>query len=169
MTDTTDLEARLSRLEEKARVAEDIQAILALRAAYVAAADLGPGVEAMTSLFTEDAVWEFSNGWGVHRGIEEIGAFVTSIGAEILWSVHFAISPVISVHDETTASGKWHILQLATMTGVGDEEPDAVILSGRYTDEYRKLDGVWKFARVTVDITQLSNLDQGWVRQQFRG
>lgn len=168
MTDLTTLEARISLLEEQARVAEDIQAILALKGAYAEACDLGYDPDAMAALFTEDAVWEFTNSWGVHRGHDEIRAFMTNVGKEILWALHFMIGPVISVHDHTTASGKWYILELATMTGVGGADEDAVILSGTYADQYEKVDGAWKFKHVTVNIRQSSNLDQGWVRQQFR-
>lgn len=169
MTDITALEQRLATLEQKARVAEDIQQILALKGAYAEACDLGYDPDAMAELFTEDAVWEFTNSWGAHHGHAEIKRFMENVGKEILWALHYMIGPVITVHDETTASGKWYILELATMTGVDDPETrDAVILSGTYTDQYEKVDGLWKFKRVTVNIGQSSNLDQGWVRQQFR-
>jgi uncharacterized protein (TIGR02246 family) len=168
-TDLTALETRIAALEVKARVAEDIEEIRALKGAYAEACDLGYDPDAMAELFTEDAVWEFTNSWGVHRGHAEIRRFMENVGKEILWALHYMIGPVITVHDETTASGKWYILELATMTGVADPaERDAVILSGTYADEYEKVDGAWKFKHVTVNIGQSSNLDQGWVRQQFR-
>jgi uncharacterized protein (TIGR02246 family) len=169
MTDLTQLEQRIARLERQAQIAEDIEAIRALKGAYAEACDLGYDPDAMAALFTEDAVWEFTNSWGVHRGHAEIRTFMENVGKEILWALHYMIGPVIEVHDETTASGKWYILELATMTGVTNaEEHDAVILSGTYADQYEKVDGAWKFKHVKVNIGQSSNLDQGWVRQQFR-
>lgn len=163
------LEDRLLKLERKAQIMQDIEDIRALKGAYAEACDLGYDPDAMAALFTEDAVWEFTNSWGTHRGLDEIRTFMKNVGKEIHWALHFMIGPVITVHDETTASGKWSILELATMSPVdGSTANDAVILSGTYSDKYEKVDGQWKFKHVLVNIGQSSNLDQGWVRQQFR-
>jgi uncharacterized protein (TIGR02246 family) len=166
-----DLEERLLSLEAEVKRLQDIEEIRTLRARYAEACDTGYDADAMAALFAPDGVWEFTNEWGVHRGRDEIRRFVTEVGKQITWALHFMICPVISVADNgTEATGTWYILELATMVGVDDlAERDAVVLSGTYDDTYVKLNGTWKFAHVTVHVHQLSNLDQGWVRQPLRG
>jgi hypothetical protein len=106
----------------------------------------------------------------VHRGHAEIHRFVAEVAKQILWALHFMTNPIIDVAaDAQTATGRWLILELATMVGVDDPAArDAVVLSGTYDDTYVKEDGMWKFKHVKVNVAQLSNLDEGWVRQPFR-
>ena len=165
VTDPTalSLEKRIARLE-------DIEAIRNLRARYAQYADDDYDADGMASLFVEDGVWEFTNEWGRHEGRQAIHEMTTALGRQITWALHFTICPQIEVApDGQTATGRWYILALETMVGTVDpEERDAVIVSGIYSDEYVKVDGEWKFKQVVCTIHQLSNLDQGWVRQRFR-
>jgi uncharacterized protein (TIGR02246 family) len=162
--------ARIDALETEVRELRDIEAIRTLRARYADACDKGYNADAMTELFAPDGVWEFTNAWGTHRGHDEIHAFMTEVGKQIVWALHFMICPVISVHSATEASGTWYILELATMVGLDEpDDHDAVVLSGTYEDRYVKIDGEWKFQHITVHINQLSNLADGWVNQPLRG
>ena len=52
-------------------------------------------------------------------------------------------------------------------TVVGDAGAQAVWLTGRYTDRYRREDGVWKFAEVRLDCQTISPVEEGWVRRPF--
>jgi uncharacterized protein (TIGR02246 family) len=160
---TLSLEQRVARLE-------DIEAIRNLRARYAQYADDDYDADGMASLFVEDGVWEFTNEWGRHEGRQAIHEMTSALGRQITWALHFTICPQIEVApDGRTGTGRWYILALETMVGTVDpEERDAVIVSGIYEDEYVKVDGEWKFKQVVCTIHQLSNLDQGWVRQRFR-
>ena len=150
--------------------ARDIEEIRALKTKYAEACDLGYNADAMADLFTPDAVWEFTNEWGMHRGLKEIDQFMVDVGKQIKWALHFMIGPTIMIHSPTHATGKWYILELATMVGVNDPNGrDAVILSGTDNDVYAKVDGVWKFKHVKVNASQCSNLADGWVKQPLRG
>lgn len=171
MTDKIEeLLARVVALEAKVQEGRDILAIQALKTRYAEACDLGYNADAMTELFTSDAVWEFTNEWGIHRGHEEIHRFMVNVGNQIRWALHFMIGPTITIQSPTRAIGKWYILELATMIGVTDpEHRDAVILSGTYNDVYEKVDGEWKFKHVKVNVGQCSNLADGWVKQPLRG
>ena len=170
MTDVLEhLLARVETLEAKVQEARDIEAIRALKTRYAEACDLGYDPDAMAALFAPDAVWEFTNAWGVHRGTEQIRQFMVDVGKQIQWALHFMIGPTITIEDATHARGKWYILELATMVGLnGAADSDAVILSGTYQDRYVKLDGEWKFQHVLVNIGQCSNLADGWVKQPLR-
>ena len=161
---------RVEKLERAAQVSRDIEEIKDLKNRYAEACDLGYDADAMTKLFTEDAVWEFTNEWGTHRGHKEIHAFMVNVGQQIRWALHFMIAPVIKVESPTRATGSWYILELGTMVGLEDPDGrDPIILSGTYQDIYEKIDGEWKFKNVKVNIGQCSNWFDGWVKQPLRG
>jgi hypothetical protein len=170
MSDTAELIARIEKLEQQVQETRDIEEIRALKGKYAEACDLGYNADAMVELFAPDAVWEFTNMWGRHSGHAEIHKFMVDVGRQIKWALHFMIGPTITVLSPTEAIGKWYLLELATMTGLEvPENLDPVILSGVYNDKYVKIDGVWKFQHVKVDIGQDSNLLEGWVKQPTRG
>jgi hypothetical protein len=163
---TESLEQRLQRFE-------DLEAIKRLKSRYAAACDEGYDADRMMELFVEDSYWE-SNAFGVYRSRDEIGGFIRDIGKQIRWALHYMIDPQIDVApDGQSAVGRWYLLELASMTGLDsldDPTPkDSVIITGNYVDEFVKVDGEWKFKGVKVHFHQVSNLDQGWVRQPFRG
>lgn len=159
-----DLEARIQRLE-------DIQAIHDLKMTYAKLCDEGYDADGIVGLFAEgiDVEW-VSDVFGTHIGRDGIQTWFENVSGEILWALHLMINPVIDVaEDGQTATGRFYLLELATMTAPDGGEPDAVVMTGKYADEFVKQDGVWRFRRISVDFEQVSNLDQGWVRQQFRG
>jgi hypothetical protein len=158
----SDLEARIQRLE-------DIEAIRALKMRYAKLCDEGYDADGIVSLFAEEDVSWVSDVFGTYRGRDEIHAWFDGVGEEIRWALHFMINPVVEVGaDGTTATGSFYLLELATMSAPGGGEPDAVVMTGKYADEFVKVGGDWRFKKIEVNFEQVSNLDQGWVRQQFR-
>ena len=158
------IEARLARLE-------DIESIGNLKAMYAHWCDHGYDADQLAALFAEDAVWD-SNLFGPFEGREAIrGYFEELAKGDISWAHHCMIAPVIEVHEGgVTARGTWYLLDLATFTSLATPgEKDAVIATANYEDTFIKQGGEWKFSRVTARFHQISNLDQGWARQQFRG
>jgi limonene-1,2-epoxide hydrolase len=157
-------------LEERVARLEDIEAIKNVKAQYAYYCDKGYQAEGFTSLFTDDAVWE-SNAFGTYHGKQEIYDFIDGLGkSQILWALHFMICPVVNVApDGQNATGTWYLLELATMTRPDGDERDAVIMTANYEDTFVKQNGEWKIKHVKVHFHQVSNLDQGWVEQPFRG
>lgn len=157
------LEKRLARLE-------DIQAIKELKHQYAVYCDEGYDADGFTSLFVEDGVWE-SNAFGVYSGREAIHGFIAGLQQEILWALHYMVNPIIDVSDDgLRARGRWILLEPGTMAPLeGSGERDAVLITANYEDEFVKVDGEWRFKKVKAHFHQVSNLDQGWVRQPFRG
>jgi hypothetical protein len=156
------IEQRLARLE-------DIEAIQRLKERYAYYCDNGYDADGFTSLFIDEAVWE-SNAFGVYQGKNEIHSFISGIQTQILWATHFMICPAISVApDGRSATGRWYLLELATMTGVDDQKGrDAVVMAANYEDSFVKENGEWKIRKVKVHFHNVSNLDQGWAKQQYR-
>lgn len=162
MTDS--LEARVQRLEDK-------EAIVNVKMAYAKLCDEGYDADGIVGLFAEhtDVEW-VSDVFGTHLGREGVHKWFANVDEEIQWAVHLMLNPAIEVGaDGTTAVGRFYLLELATMAAPGGGDPDAVIMTGKYKDDFVKEDGVWRFKRIEVNFEQVSNLDQGWVRQQFRG
>ena len=163
-TDTgSDLQARIQRLE-------DIEAIRDLKMAYAKLCDEGYDADGIVGLFAEEDVSWVSDVFGTYNGRDEIHGWFENVDAEILWALHLMINPRVEVaSDGQTATGSFYLLELATMTAPGGGDPDPVVMTGKYRDEFVKVDGRWRFKKIEVNFEQVSNLDQGWVKQQFRG
>ena len=160
----SDQEARLQRLE-------DIEAIRNVKMAYAKLCDEGYDAEGIVALFARNTDVEWvSDVFGTHVGREGIHAWFDNVDEEIQWALHFMINPVVEVSDDgQSAKGSFYLLELATMSAPDGGEPDAVIMTGKYSDDFVKEDGEWRFKRIEINFDQVSNLDQGWVKQQFRG
>lgn len=117
---------------------KDHLAIMNLRSAYSHALDNG-NWDDFGSLFTEDAVVDYYVPDTLH-GAEEIKAFgEEEVGYDL--SLHMATMPSISV-DGDEGTGRWYM----TVFYVVDDTAGWVV--GEYEDEYRRVDGEWKFSKV---------------------
>jgi hypothetical protein len=157
-------------LEERVGRLEDLEAIKNLKHQYARYCDSGYDANGFASLFVEDGIWD-SNAFGVYRGRDEIFDFIAGLREEILWALHYMVNPIIDIADDgLSARGTWILLEPATMGGLdGSSERDAVVITANYEDEFVKVDGEWRFKKVKAHFHQVSNLDQGWVKQPFRG
>ena len=159
----SDFERRLQRLE-------DIEAIGRLKADYAAACDHDYDAGAVAELFVEDAVWE-SNVLGIHRGRAAIYDFIDGSERETPWITHIITNARIDVEPSgESATGAFRLLEISTVTDEHSAEGgDSVISTATYDDRFVKREGRWFFSHVVADWHQISNLDQGWARQRFRG
>lgn len=164
MTDIADLARRLERLE-------DLRAIEQLKFTYAGYCDDGYNPEGIASLFTETGAWVVDGEGGSMVGHEEIKAHFRALSTKITWAQHYMIAPVIDLaEDGQSAVGTFYLLCLCTIEAVDDPSgKDAVILTLKYTDQFVKRDGRWLFQELKGLTHQVSNWDQGWVKQQFRG
>jgi hypothetical protein len=124
------------------------ESIRDLVARYNANGDTGR-FDRVVELFAPDAVMD--TGDTVERvGLEEIRSIFTnardraSYGEHSVYLRHMTATLQIDLIDQTAAKGRCYYFVL---TAIGLDH------WGRYIDEYRTVDGVWKFARrrVTVD------------------
>ncbi|WP_354683568.1 nuclear transport factor 2 family protein [Cupriavidus necator] len=147
MTDIATIAARLAQLEAA-------DAIRALKLRYLRACD-DKDTDAMRACFVPD---------DAHIHYDRIGSFagrdaLVQCFAELacrptLREMHFAGQGDICVLDETTAQGSWDLAYLA----LDDASGSRTFLTGRYADEYVRVDGAW-LIRSTVFTTGL--LSQG--------
>ncbi|QBY51106.1 nuclear transport factor 2 family protein [Cupriavidus oxalaticus] len=147
MTEIAGIADRLSRLEAA-------DAIRALKLRYLRACD-DKDPEAMRACFVPD---------NAHIHYDRIGSFagrdaLVQCFAELacrptLREMHFAGQSEIRVLDEASAQGSWDLAYLA----LDDVNGSRTFLTGRYADEYVRIDGVW-LIRSTEFTTAL--LSQG--------
>lgn len=158
---TTGLELRLARLE----AAADIER---LKATYAGLCDVGYPAERLTALFTEDGVFDGGQRFGVHAGRDALVSYFAAISKDIVWAMHYMTTPAITVDDAlSTGTGTWYLWQPCTLSVKGEQVP--VWISGKYTDEYRCVDGTWLFSRVTLACEMVTDTRTNWIDQPFVG
>lgn len=154
-------------LHQRIQRLEDIEAIKRLKADYADACDRGYDAAAYAALFTEDGVWE-SNVYGTYKGREAIFKFMDGADRATPWIVHFITNARIDV-DGDTATATFYLLETARVTdGLSAPDGDAVLATAKYVDQFVRIDGRWYFQHVNARWHQVSNLDQGWIKQRFR-
>jgi len=131
----------------------ETEAIKKVKHQYAHSLD-GKQLDALVALFTEDAVCEFGQTYGSWTGHDEIRAGyqveLDKVQGIDYPFMHAIVTPVIDVLDETTARGKWSLIEMGTES---TDIPNALRLTGVYTDEYRKVDGRWLISRTHLDFT----------------
>lgn len=131
----------------------EIEAIKKAKHQYAHFLD-GKDLEALVRLFAEDAVCEFGETYGRWTGRDEIRAgyqaeFDKVQGVDFPF-MHAIVTPVIDLDDDGTAHGRWLLIEMGTDS---TDIPNALRLTGVYTDEYRKVAGRWLIARTHLDFT----------------
>ncbi len=137
----------------------EIEEIRNLRTLYAHYYD-GNRVEELVDLFTEDAVCDFGANYGKWVGKEEIHREYAAAAANKspdYGILHNVTNPWIRVVDETTAIGRWYLLNVRSTEGV--ENP--LILFGIYDERYRKTGDGWKIQRTRIDFL--------WPRREING
>jgi uncharacterized protein (TIGR02246 family) len=170
MTQATDQAASLEQLTQRLGRLEDVRAIEQLKYQYAAYCDDSYDPDGIASLFTEDGRWVVDGEGGSMDGCEEIKAHFRALSEKITWALHHVIAPRVELaEDGQSATGYFYLLCLCTIERTNDpSEKDAVILTVNYTDQFVKRDGTWYFHELLGKTHQVSNWDQGWVKQPFR-
>lgn len=126
-------------LEHAVREMQDRVAIDELRSRYARTID-NRDWEGYASLFAEDAVVEY-HGRGRFEGPAEVKQFVEE-NVAYDQSVHMAHMPTVTI-DGDEATGSWYLYVFYVI----DDTYGWVV--GEYEDEYRRVDGEWKFTYIS--------------------
>ncbi|QUH01819.1 nuclear transport factor 2 family protein [Saccharopolyspora erythraea] len=164
VSDLADVDRRLTRLE-------DIHAIEQLKYRYAAYCDDNYDPDGIASCFVEDGRWVVDGEGGSMVGHEEIKTHFRALSGKISWALHHVLNPRVELSDDgQRATGTFYLLCLCTIESVDNPaEKDPVILTIRYTDQFVKRDGSWYFQELLGKTHQVSNWEQGWVKQPLRG
>ena len=150
--DLADLEKRITRLE-------DLESIKQLKARYCEICDDNHDSERITSIFTDNGIWE-GRGIGKAQGHAEIKALFENFQKRISYSQHMVLNPIIEV-DGTTATGVWYFFGPFTFY----EDNQAMWQAARYREDYEKIDGTWKIKHLRVKGPGMSaKYEAGWAK-----
>ncbi|MCZ6504008.1 MAG: nuclear transport factor 2 family protein [Gammaproteobacteria bacterium] len=149
----------LSELENRITRLEDLEAIKQLKARYCEICDDDHNPERITSIFTEDGIWE-GRGIGDARGHEEIKGLFQNFQRMISYSQHMVLNPIIEI-DGTSATGIWYFFGPFTFY----EDNQAMWQAARYREDYEKVDGVWKIKHLRIKGPRMSaKYEAGWAK-----
>ena len=170
MATVEELEQKVTALETKLEVLEDIIAIMDLKGRYLQIADSRQYAKDdadretiatdMANLFTEDAVWDGSPLSGIYQGRQAIYEHFEQ-GAAFTFAVHYFVAPDITVEGDR-AHARWFLWQAATRR---DNTP--VWQSAFEDDDYIKINGQWLQSHMKLTINFLTPYDQGWVKKKI--
>ena len=99
MMDLEQLEKRMTRME-------DIESIKQLKAHYCEICDDDHNLDRITTIFTEDGIWE-GRGIGKAQGHEEIRTLFQQFQQAISYSQHMVQNPIIEINGNS-ATGIWY-------------------------------------------------------------
>jgi len=144
-------------LERRIAAIEDLEAIKQLKARYCQICDDDHNPDRITSIFSEDGVWE-GRGIGKAQGHAEIRSLFEGFQKVISYSQHMVMNPVIEV-DGDRAQGTWYFFGTFTFY----EGNQAKWQAARYHEDYLKVNGDWKIAHLRVKGPAMSaDYEKGW-------
>ena len=147
-------------LDARVRRLEDIEALKALKSRYAEYCDNDYNPDQLAPLFTSDATWD-GGVLGHAEGRDAIHAFFAVASQAIPFAVHHVMNPDITV-DGDRATGTWLLWQ-PCVHGSGA----ALWIAGRYQDEYRREDGVWRFSKVCFRPNVISPYEHGFAKARM--
>ena len=147
-----ELEARIGRLE-------DIEEIKKLKGRFCFLLDTGGKWEELVNMFTEDGVGD-AGPFGRYEGKAELTKFYRdTVPGSFSFMKHMLHNPVVKVNGDKATSEYYF-----DMAGTHKAPKRAIWISGKYDDEYVKVDGVWKFKIQRGTIFYYSPQDSDWVK-----
>lgn len=142
--DTLKLERRITHLE-------DIEAIKQLKARYCEICDDMHNPDRIVSVFAEDGIWESEN-FGKAEGHDAIRELFRDFQKIFSFSQHNITNPIIEVNGNR-ATGIWYIMGPWTLS----EDNKEVWKTGRYDDDYVKVNGEWKYQHLRASVRMVAD------------
>lgn len=149
-------------LEKRIALLEDIGAIKQLKARYCLYCDQGYDADKIAELFAEDGVWDGRPKWKQYNGREAIRKFFKEVPKSISFAVHNVMNPIIEVKGNR-ARGIWNLFQPCTYT----EGNQAVWGAAQYNEEYVKVNGEWKFKKLSFKSYFWTPYEEGWHKKKL--
>lgn len=160
-----ELTDRLARLEA---VAE----ITALKHRYLRACDAKRPDEFRACFVEESAVLDYGP-LGAFTGVEPIAAIFEKValrkvdGRHVVFDMHHAVHPDITVVDADNARGDWTLRFRQVNTEAGTEQVSSI----EYRDTYRREGGAWRIASSAVHVlwSMTTPLAEGYrIQESYR-
>ncbi|MFJ6569321.1 nuclear transport factor 2 family protein [Streptomyces sp. NPDC091292] len=163
----TDLDAaRLANIERRLTRLEDIEALHKLRYRYHELVNTNTWEEHGAELFTADAVMDYGH-LGVCHGHEEIAAFFNGAAAGVTGSESPTEPPFVKqfihAHDvRFDEADSDRAIGISFLEAKPVYRGESFLVSGRFDDEYRRVDGRWLFSKVKAEYWFMVPAHEGW-------
>lgn len=156
-------------VQEDLRVLCDREEIKELRYEYFYRVD-DRDWSGYASLFTEDGIADMGGDdpFGRMVGHDEIKDGIELIGNQFDFWAHWGWNPIIEV-DGDEGTGRWYFGGPFTMRDTEYVDPMDAWILGTYYDEYRRVDGEWKFSKVIVDSEMVAPYKEGFSEAMLHG
>ncbi len=83
---------------------------------------------------------------------------------------HHQLQGVVNIApDGKTAKGRWQLIWFAACPEVTNGPMTSVLGHGVYENEFVKVDGKWKFQKISLDLHFLSPINKGWTEVPIVG
>ncbi len=151
-----DLEARIQALEAQVRILQDREAVRGLRHRYHECINEGKLAE-IPSLFTEDGDLDFGY-LGKARGQEELTRFFSGVSQLLSFVKQFIHNHAVEL--EGDAGTGLSYLEAKTIS-----KGEPYLVAARYSDEYAKENGQWKFKKMHLTPYFTVPLKEGWAQE----
>ena len=156
---TEGLDRRIARLEAVSEIEQ-------LKLRYAAVCDRGYDPTDIGALLTADAVWDGGTRLGRYEGRSAICDFFGLAPSRISWALHYIVAPSVDVDEDlANARGSWYLWQPCTIETADGPRP--VLITGRYSDRFRRENDQWLFSEIAIDLQTETPLDEGWVKTPF--
>ena len=150
----------LEKLEARIKALEDIEEIEKLMASYAYWVDAFQ-MDDVVGLFADNAKAEYGM-LGSYEGKDGIATFFKDVVPKTQsWSAHQLLNPIVTVEGEK-AKGTWYLFCPATV--FSPEGDQAVWIQGKYSNEFVKIDGKWKFSRLRFVFNFATPYNEGWAK-----
>lgn len=152
----------LETLSKRIQILEDIEAIKDLKALYAEICDDSYNPTRMAELFTDDAVWDGGEHFGVHRGRDAVVRYFAGISDKIVYARHYFVQPRLKVDGSDVATGRWYMWMVATFEG-----NRAVFFAAIEEEVYQKVKGRWLFKELKLFSDFITPYEEGWHKSPF--
>jgi hypothetical protein len=158
----------MSSLEDRIQYQEDLEAIRRLKHYFYchcvdrAIAGDAAAITETIGRFTDDIVADFT-GFPLAEGKEAVSEFYAqSVPAILSWTQHRVMNEVIDV-DGDTARASWYVdcpcdFRAGNPLGMSGSG----FINGRYQEECRREEGVWKWQRIVALLDVLGPFEKNW-------
>jgi hypothetical protein len=165
--DVGSLRARITALEERLWRVEARQAVEHLMYHYIRGCDLLKDATYISSLFTEDAVWEGQGHlaeFGRTVGREEIRQMFVENPTMLPFTAHYLTNAVVTLSlDGTKAYGQWHTLEAATLKGGAAQ----VWMLAFYDNDFLREGDDWRIRHIRYRDMCVVPYEDGWLKTEY--
>ena len=150
----------LEEMEKRIKTLEDMMELQKLQTMLIYTNDDGDW-QGLANLFAEDGVGDFGS-FGYIDGRDELAKFFKALPESLPFRFHTLANPIINI-DGDEAKGRWSFRASVTQAPANR----ACWIAGEYICDFVRVNGEWKFKKVTNRFHYITPFDEGWVKTKM--